>query len=327
MGLLVDGRWQDRWYDTDATGGKFERSESSFRNWVTADGSAGPSGGGGFAAERGRYHLYVGYACPWAHRTLLWRKLKGLEGAIGLSFVHWFMGEEGWTFEPDEDGVVGDALGERRRLHELYTDADPEFTGRVTIPVLWDTERKTIVSNESSEIVRMLDAAFDGVGASGPRLYPDEHAGAIDAWNERIYETVNNGVYEAGFATKQAAYEQAVGPLFETLDAIEERLSTHRYLVADRPLEADWRLFPTLVRFDLVYHGHFKCNVRRIRDCANLSGYLRELYQWPGVRETVNLEHAKRHYYASHETVNPTRIVPLGPELDLDAPHGRDGLS
>ena len=326
MGLLVDGSWQDRWYDTDSTGGKFERSESSFRSWVTADGSAGPSGDAGFRAEPGRYHLYVGYACPWAHRALIWRKLKGLESAVGVSYVHWLMGDEGWTFEPDGEGIVGDALGDRKRMHALYTDANPEFTGRVTIPALWDTTTKTIVSNESSEIVRMLDFAFDEVGATGPRLYPDEHASAIDAWNERIYETVNNGVYKAGFATTQDAYERAVHPIFETLDAIEARLADHRYLVADAPLEADWRLFPTLLRFDPVYHGHFKCNLRRIADYPHLSGYLRELWQWPGIRDTANLEHARRHYYSSHESVNPTRIVPAGPILDLDAPHGRDHL-
>lgn len=323
MGLLIDGSWQDRWYDTDASGGSFEREVSSCRSWVTADGTAGPSGEAGFPAEADRYHLYVSYACPWAHRALIWRTLKGLDRAIGMSVVHWFMGDEGWTFEPDADGIVGDALGQRTRLHHLYTDAQPEFTGRVTVPVLWDTQRRTIVSNESSEIVRMFDSAFDTVGATGPRLYPASHADAIDRWNERIYETVNNGVYRAGFATTQQAYDAAVHPLFDTLDAIEQRLGEHRYLVSDVPLEADWRLFPTLLRFDPVYHGHFKCNLRRIADYPNLSGYLRELYQWPGIRQTVNLDHAKRHYYASHDSVNPTRIVPAGPLLDLDAPHGR----
>ena len=326
MGLLVDGRWQDRWYDTDASGGRFEREESSFRNWVTADGSAGPSGEGGFAAAPGRYHLYASYACPWAHRVLIWRALKGLEGAIDVSFVHWHMGEEGWTFEPDDDGIVGDRLGGRPRLHEVYTAADPEFTGRVTVPALWDVERGTIVSNESSEIVRMLDDAFDAHGASPEKLYPEGKRDEIDALNDRIYGTVNNGVYKAGFATTQDAYEEAVGPLFETLDALDERLAAHRFLTGDAPLEADWRLFPTLLRFDPVYHGHFKCNVRRIADYPHLSGYLRELYQRPGIRDNVNLAHAKRHYYGSHESINPTRIVPVGPALDLDAPHGRGAV-
>ncbi len=323
MGLLVDGNWQDRWYDTDSTGGKFERSESSFRHWVTADGSPGPSGEGGFPAARGRYHLYASYACPWAHRVLIWRALKGLEDAIDVSFVHWFMGEEGWTFEPDDDGIVGDRLGERTRLHQLYTAANPTFTGRVTVPVLWDTERDTIVSNESSELVRMLDTAFDQLGAAPGTLYPEAKRDEIDALNERIYHTLNNGVYKAGFATTQDAYEEAVNPLFDTLDALEEILARQRFLTGDEPLEADWRLFPTLLRFDLVYHGHFKCNVRRIADYRHLAGYTRDLYQWPGIRDTINLKHAKRHYYSSHETVNPTRIVPVGPALDLDAPHGR----
>ena len=330
MGLLVDGSWQDRWYDTDASGGRFEREESSFRSWITADGSAGPTGEDGFPAARGRYHLYASYACPWAHRVLIWRALKGLEDAIDVSFVHWHMGEEGWTFEPDDEGIVGDRLGERSRLHALYTDADPGFTGRVTVPALWDTERGTIVSNESSEIVRMLDTAFDAHGAASGTLYPEARRDEIDALNERIYETVNNGVYKAGFATSQDAHEEAVRPLFDTLDALGEplveRLAGQRFLNGDAPLEADWRLFPTLLRFDLVYHGHFKCNVRRIADYPHLSGYTRELYQWPGIRDTVNLEHAKRHYYGSHESINPTRIVPVGPALDLDAPHGRDGV-
>ncbi len=323
MGLLVDGQWQDRWYDTDKSGGRFERSESSFRSWVTADGSAGPSGADGFRAEAGRYHLYAGYACPWAHRVLIYRALKGLESAIDVSFVHWFMGEEGWTFDTDDDGIVGDRLSGRSRLHEVYTSADPAFTGRVTIPALWDTERGTIVSNESSELIRMLDTAFDDVGARPGTFLPEPEREAIAALNSRIYDTVNNGVYKAGFATTQQAYEEAVLPLFDTLDMLDDRLAKQRFLNGDAPLEADWRLFPTLVRFDLVYHGHFKCNLRRLSDYPNLAGYTRDLYQWPGIRGTVNLDHAKRHYYASHETVNPTRIVPVGPEMNLDAPHGR----
>lgn len=323
MGLLVEGQWQDRWYDTDKTGGRFERSESSFRSWVTADGSAGPSGDSGFRAEAGRYHLYAGYACPWAHRVLIYRVLKGLESAIDVSYVHWFMGEEGWTFKADDDGIVGDRLSGRSHLHQVYTAADPDFTGRVTIPALWDTRRGTIVSNESSELIRMLDTAFDDAGATAGTYLPAAERESIDALNERIYDTVNNGVYKAGFATTQTAYEEAVEPLFDTLDMLEARLGEQRFLNGDTPLEADWRLFPTLLRFDPVYHGHFKCNLRRIADYPNLSGYTRDLYQWPGIRATVNLDHVKRHYYSSHETVNPTRIVPLGPIMDLDAPHNR----
>ncbi len=321
MGQLVNGEWQRK---PLLSGDAFEREQSRFRHWVTADGSPGPSGDGGFAAEAGRYHLYVSYACPWAHRTLIWRALKGLTDAIDVSSVHWLMEDDGWTFEPDEHGIVGDTLAGRTHAHQVYTDADPHCTTRVTVPILWDTSTDTIVSNESSEIVRMLDSAFDGAGATGPRLYPPEHADGIDAMNARIYETLNNGVYRSGFARTQDAYEAAVYPLFDTLDWLEERLSQQRYLIADRPLEVDWRLFPTLLRFDLVYHGHFKCNLRRIADYPHLSGYLRELWQWPGIRETCNIAHAKQHYYASHESVNPTRIVPAGPVQDLDEPHGRN---
>ncbi|GGK29647.1 glutathione S-transferase family protein [Salinarimonas ramus] len=322
MGLLVDGRWQDQWYDTKSTGGRFKRSVSAFRNWVTPDGAPGPSGEGGFAAEPGRYHLYVSLACPWAHRTLIFRALKGLEGMISLSVVHWFMGEEGWTFEPGE-GVVPDAINGARVLHQVYTAADPAYTGRVTVPVLWDKQRGTIVSNESAEIIRMLNSAFDGVGATPGDYYPRELREEIDAVNARVYDDVNNGVYKSGFATTQEAYEEAVRPLFETLDWLEARLGERRYLLGDRITEADWRLFTTLVRFDPVYVGHFKCNIRRIVDYPNLSGYLRELYQVPGVAETTNFTHIKRHYYESHESVNPSRVVPLGPQMDLGAPHGR----
>ena len=323
MGLLVEGRWQDRWYDTDSSGGKFERSESSFRNWVTADGAPGPSGTGGFAAEPGRYHLYASYACPWAHRTLIYRSLKGLEDAIGVSFVHWYMGEDGWTFAPDEDGIVGDRLSGREFLREVYTDAEPDCTTRVTVPVLWDTERGTIVSNESSEIIRMLDTAFADVGATPGTFYPEERREAIDALNARVYDTLNNGVYQCGFATSQSAYDEAVGPLFETMDHLDGLLGTRRFLTGDAPLEADWRLLPTLLRFDPVYHGHFKCDRRRLVDYPNLWAYTRELYQWPGVRETCNFDHARLHYHRSHETINPHRILPIGAEIDFDAPHGR----
>jgi putative glutathione S-transferase len=326
MGLLVDGEWQDRWYDSEKTGGRFVRQQSAFRSWVTPDGSPGPSGSGGFNAEPGRYHLYVSYACPWAHRTLIFRKLKGLEGAISLSVVHWLMGEEGWTFK-DGPGVVPDRVNGARVLYEVYKKAEPRFTGRVTVPVLWDKKSGTIVNNESSEIIRMLGSAFDGVGALPGDFYPAELRSEIDALNARIYDTVNNGVYKAGFATTQEAYEEAIHPLFETLAWLEERLARQRYLCGSRMTEADWRLFTTLVRFDPVYVGHFKCNLKRLVDLPNLWAYARDLFQQPGVADTVNFLHIKRHYYQSPRTINPTGIVPLGPLLDHAAPHGRERLS
>ncbi|MEM9542081.1 MAG: glutathione S-transferase family protein [Cyanobacteria bacterium P01_E01_bin.42] len=322
MGLLVDGIWQDQWYDTASTGGRFVRKASQFRNWVTADGSPGETGEGGFKAEPGRYHLYVSYACPWAHRTLIFRALKGLEEAISLSVVNWFMGDRGWTFAPGE-GVIGDPLFNAELLHQIYTRADAKYTGRVTVPILWDKQKQTIVNNESSEIIRMLNSAFDSVGAKPGDYYPEDLREEIDTLNDRIYNTVNNGVYKCGFATTQEAYEEAIKPLFETLDWLEERLAKQRYLTGDRVTEADWRLFTTLVRFDPVYVGHFKCNIRRIVDYPNLWGYLRDLYQTPGVAETVNFAHIKRHYYESHETINPTRVVPVGPEIDFTTPHNR----
>jgi len=323
MGLLVDGRWQDRWYDTDSSGGRFERGESSFRSWVTADGSAGPSGTDGFAAAPGRYHVYASYACPWAHRVLIYRALKGLEDMIGVSYVHWLMGEEGWTFAADEDGIVGDRLSGRDYLRDVYTDARPDATTRVTVPILWDTERGTIVSNESSEIIRMLDGAFDGIGARPGDRYPEDRRDEIEDINARVYDTLNNGVYRCGFATSQQAYDEAIVPLFETMDWLEGLLAERRFLTGDAPLECDWRLLPTLLRFDPVYHGHFKCNRRRLVDYPNLWGYTRDLYQWPGVRETCNFEHARLHYHRSHETINPHRILPIGADIDFDAPHGR----
>ncbi|MGD9020786.1 MAG: glutathione S-transferase family protein [Lysobacterales bacterium] len=322
MGLLVDGKWQDRWYDTSKSGGRFIRTEAQFRNWVTADGSAGPSGRGGFKAEPGRYHLYVSLACPWANRTLIFRSLKGLEEQISTSVVHWYMGENGWTFEPGE-GVVPDPINGARYMYEVYLAADTGYSGRVTVPVLWDKEQDTIVSNESSEIIRMFNSAFDGVGALPGDYYPEELREEIDEINARIYSNVNNGVYKAGFATSQSAYEEAVGPLFETLDWLEERLSTRRYLLGDVLTEADWRLFTTLVRFDPVYVGHFKCNLRRIADYPKLWAYTRDLYQHEGVARTINMHHIKHHYYESHDTINPSGVVPVGPELDLGAPHGR----
>ncbi|NIK08451.1 putative glutathione S-transferase [Xanthomonas arboricola] len=324
MGLLVDGKWQDSWYDTDRSGGRFERSQSQFRNWVTRDGSPGPHGKGGFQAAPGRYHLYVSLACPWAHRTLIFRRLKGLESMIDVSVVNWLMRDQGWTFDPGP-GVIADPIHHAKRLYEVYLSADPQYSGRVTVPVLWDRERNTVVSNESADIIRMFNSAFDAVGAADGDFYPAPLREQIDALNTRIYDTVNNGVYKAGFATTQAAYEEAVVPLFETLDWLEARLGEHRYLCGEVLTEADWRLFTTLVRFDAVYVGHFKCNLRRIADYPHLSGFLRELYQMPGIADTVNFQHIKGHYYQSHGTINPTGIVPLGPVLDLQAPHGRGG--
>jgi glutathionyl-hydroquinone reductase len=316
MGLLLNGAWsQENAFPTDA-GGRFVRPSSPFRNWITPDGAAGASGAGGFAAEAGRYHLYVSLACPWAHRTLIFRKLKGLEGLIGLSVVHWLMRENGWTFD-DGPGIIPDPVRHARFLHQLYTAAQADYSGRVTVPVLWDLETGRIVNNESSEIIRMFNSAFDGVGAAPGDFYPAELRVEIDALNERIYGTVNNGVYRAGFARSQAAYDDAVRALFATLDWLDERLAMHHWLCGDRLTEADWRLFTTLIRFDAVYVGHFKCNIRRIADYPNLSRYLRELYAQPGIAATVNFKHIKGHYYGSHPQLNPSGIVPLGPELDL----------
>ncbi|SMX40517.1 glutathione S-transferase family protein [Maliponia aquimaris] len=326
MGQLIEGRWDTGWYDTGKTGGAFVRSDSVWRNWITPDGTPGPSGEGGFAAEPGRYHLYVCLACPWAHRALIFRSLKGLEDLISVSAVHPDMLDDGWTFASDRQGATGDTLYGLPFLRDIYTRADPKATGRVTVPVLWDKQRQTIVSNESSEIIRMFNSAFDRLTGNSADFWPEDLRTAIEPVNARIYDTVNNGVYKAGFATTQAAYDAAVGPLFDTLDWLEERLARNRYLMGDRLTEADWRLFTTLIRFDKVYHGHFKCNRARIVDYPNLWAYTRELYQWPGVAETVNFDHITRHYYYSHETVNPYRIVPAGPDLDLAAPHGRETL-
>jgi len=326
MGLLVDGVWHDQWYDTAADGGRFVRPRTTFRNWVTRDGTAGPTGAAGFAAAPGRYHLYVSLACPWAHRTLIMRALKGLQDLISLSVVHWRMGARGWTFEHGPAVVPDPVLG-AEYLSEIYLAADNAFTGRVTTPVLWDKLKGTIVNNESSEIIRMFNSAFDGIGARPGDYYPAELRADIDALNERIFASVNDGVYRAGFATTQKAYEDAVGPLFETLDWLEARLSGRRYLCGERPTEADVRLLTTLLRFDLVYFAHFKCNLRRLADYPNLSGYLRDLYQTPGVAATFNAEHTKRHYYESHRTLNPGGIVPVGPTVDFDAPHDRAQLA
>ncbi|WP_295802248.1 glutathione S-transferase family protein [uncultured Microbulbifer sp.] len=323
MGLLVNGQWQDRWYDTDSHGGEFEREAAQLRNWITADGSAGPSGEGGFAAEKDRYHLFVSLACPWAHRTLIIRKLKGLEDYIGVSVVSPLMLDHGWTFDSSE-GSSGDELYASEYLHQIYTRNRPDYTGRVTVPLLWDRDRECIVSNESAEIIRMFNSAFNDLTGNDDDYCPADLCGDIDATNRFVYENVNNGVYRAGFATSKDAYEAAYHRLFESLDLLEQRLGKNRYLTGERITEADWRLFTTLIRFDAVYHGHFKCNRQRVADFDNLWGFTRELYQWPGVADTVDFHHIKTHYYASHRNINPTGIVPVGPELDYAAPHGRN---
>jgi glutathionyl-hydroquinone reductase len=326
MGLLVDGKWQDKWYDTKSNEGNFKRPNSQFRNWITPDGRPGISGEGGFKAERNRYHLYVSLACPWAHRTMIFRSLKKLEDIISVSIVDFLMGEEGWTFY-GTTGSTGDSLYHMKRLYEIYTKADVNYSGCVTVPVLWDKQRETIVSNESSEIIRMLNNAFDAFGDSSINFYPTKFQKEIDELNDFIYATVNNGVYRAGFATTQEAYEEAVKPLFGALDILDQRLSQQRYLIGDVLTEADWRLFTTLVRFDPVYVGHFKCNQKRIIDFPNLWNYLCDLYQIPGIENTVNMEHIKGHYYRSHTMINPTGIVPVGPDIDYKRAHDRDRFS
>ena len=324
MGQLVDGVWQDIWYDTSSTGGRFKRSTSQFRNWVTADGQPGEHGTGGFKAEKDRYHLYVSLACPWAHRTLLMRKLKGLEQMIPVSVVHPLMLENGWTFGQDFPETTGDSLYHSDFLYQLYLRADEHYTGRVTVPVLWDKQQQTIVSNESADIIRMFNSAFDGAGARAGDYYPNDLRGKIDELNGWIYDQVNNGVYKAGFATSQEAYDEAVNALFDALARLEQILGQHRYLTGDRLTEADLRLWTTLVRFDPVYVTHFKCDKHRISDYLNLYGFLRDIYQMPGIAETVSLPHIRNHYYRSHTTINPHGIISIGPAQDLDEPHGRD---
>jgi putative glutathione S-transferase len=319
-GHFVDGVWQTAWHDTKATGGRFKRSEPKFRNWVTPDGSAGPSGTGGFAAERGRYHLYVSLACPWAHRAVVFRKLKKLEDVISMSVVEPVMGDQGWQFGPDADL---DSVNGKKRLGEIYLIADPRYTGRASVPVLWDKQRRTIVNNESPEIIRMFNSAFDALTNERTDYYPADKRSEIDAVNRLVFENVNNGVYRAGFASTQDAYEEAFLDVFAALDSLEERLSRQRYLAGDRLTEADWRLFTTILRFDAVYYSHFKCNLRRIADYPNLANYLRELYQVPGVAETVDMDQIKRHYYVSMRNINPSGVVPLGPALDFEAKHDR----
>jgi len=319
MGLLVEGKWHDKWYDTKSNGGRFVRRESQFRDWITADGSSG------FKAEADRYHLYVSLACPWAHRTLIFRKIKKLEDRISLSIVDPLMEENGWEFT-DYAGTIADPRNSATYLHEIYTAAKPDYTGRVTVPILWDKEKKTIVNNESAEIIRMLNSEFNEFGDSTLDFYPEDLRDEIDRINAVVYDNINNGVYKCGFATTQEAYEEAFHKLFKTLDEIEKILSKNRYLVGDKLTEADWRLFTTLLRFDSVYYSHFKCNLRRIEKYTHMSNYIRELYQYPGVAETVNFKHIKEHYFKSHKTINPTGVVPIGPELDFSTPHSRTEL-
>jgi putative glutathione S-transferase len=320
MGQLVDGVWQD---DLERhKDGHYVRATTQFRNWVTPDGSAGPSGKGGFKAARGRYHLYVSLACPWASRTIIFRKLKKLEHVISMSVMSWYMGKDGWTFDKAQ-GSTGDEVNGKQKLSEIYVAADPHYTGRVSVPVLWDRERRTIVNNESSEIIRMLNSAFDAFTGVRTDFYPAALRAGIDRINDIVYANINNGVYRAGFAKTQQAYEQAFRNVFDALDEMEDMLGRQRYLAGRQITEADWRLFVTLIRFDAVYYSHFKCNWRHIWEYPNLSNYTRDLYQVPGIAETVSLDHIKRHYYTSQRQVNPTGIVPLGPQLDFSTPHDR----
>ena len=312
MGLLIDGRWHDQWYQNNQDGA-FHREDSQRRNQLPA-------------AEAGRYHLYVSLACPWAHRTLIFRALKGLEPLIDVSVVSWLMGERGWTFD-QQQGSTGDHLDALQYLHQRYTQDDPHYTGRVTVPVLWDKQEKRIVNNESAQIIRIFNSAFDALTGNRLQLYPEPLRATIDALNERIYPALNNGVYRAGFATTQAAYEAAFDEVFAELDHLEALLNRQRYLAGEYLTEADVRLFTTLLRFDAVYHGHFKCNLRRLVDYPNLSNWVRELYQWPGVAGTVNMEHIQKHYYLSHKTINPNGIVPKGPLQDFSQPHDRERLT
>ena len=323
MGQLVDGVWHDVWYDTGKSGGAFERSTSSFRNWITADGSPGPSGIGGFKAESGRYHLYVSYACPWAHRTMIFRQIKELADHISFDVVHPDMLSDGWTFATDDAGATGDRQFGLPFVRDIYLRADPNISGRATVPILWDKQKNTIVSNESSEIIRMFNSAFNGLTGNDLDFYPPALQADIEPINGRIYDTFNNGVYRCGFSTTQAAYNAAVVPLFETLDWLEDHLASNRYLMGHQLTEADWRLFPTLARFDSVYHLHFKCNQKRIIDYPNLWAYTRELYQYDGISDTMNMQHTIRHYHYSHDTINPNRIIPINPILDWHLPHGR----
>ncbi|GAB3000423.1 glutathione S-transferase family protein [Psychrosphaera aestuarii] len=325
MGLLVDGNWKDKWYDTDSSDGKFVREDAQLRNWITQDGSAGPNGQAGFNAEKDRYHLYVSLACPWAHRTLIVRKLKSLEDYIDVSIVSPDMLKNGWEFDK-QNHSTGDALFDSNFMHQIYTRNKADYSGRVTVPVLWDKKQNQIVSNESSEIIRMFNSAFNHLTNNSLDLYPPSLQAEIDEVNDYVYHNINNGVYKCGFATQQEAYENEYNKLFDAIDHIEHRLSTNRYLVGNSPTEADWRLFTTLIRFDAVYVGHFKCNKRTIESYPHLSAYVRELYQWPGIAETVDFYHIKRHYYFSHTMINPTQVVPAGPAIDYTRPHNRNEI-
>lgn len=322
MGLLIKGQWHDRWYDTEGNDGHFQREEAQLRNWITADGQEGPNGALGFKAEAGRYHLYVSLACPWAHRTLIFRKLKNLEKYVSVSVVSPDMLDQGWSFN-EAEGSSGDDLFGATHLHEIYTRNKSDYSGRVTVPLLWDKLTGSVVSNESSEIIRMFNSAFNELSGNQDDYYPKELAAEIDEVNSWVYQDINNGVYRSGFATSQKAYQESYDRLFSALDRVEEILSIQRYLVGKQISEADWRLFTTLIRFDAVYHGHFKCNRQRLEDFPNISNYVRELYQWPGISETVDFYHIKRHYYYSHDMINPSRVVPAGPDIDYSRPHDR----
>ncbi|WP_067582664.1 glutathione S-transferase family protein [Endozoicomonas ascidiicola] len=326
MGLLVNGQWQDTWYETGKNNGDFKREAAQLRNWITVDSASGPSGEGGFKAESGRYHLYVSLACPWAHRTLIFRTLKGLEAHISVDVVSPIMLDNGWTFEQSE-GSTGDCLNSHQFMHQIYTANKSDYTGRVTVPVLWDKKTGRIVSNESAEIIRMFNSAFNSITGNELNFYPDTLASEIDEINALIYDTINNGVYRCGFATSQTAYEASYDKLFTALDHVEAILSKQDYLVGDFLTEADWRLFTTLIRFDAVYHGHFKTNLKRLEDYPAISNYVRALYQYPGIAETVDFKHIKEHYYISHTMINPTQVVPKGPLIDYSRPHNRKDLS
>lgn len=321
MGLLVNGKWVDKWYDTKSSDGEFRRESAQLRQWITADGNAES----GFPAESGRYHLYVSLACPWAHRTLIFRKLKKLEEHISVSIVSTDMLESGWTFNTNQ-GSSGDQINHTNYLYEIYTKNNPTYSGRVTVPVLWDKQKNVIINNESSEIIRMFNQAFNAITHNQDDYYPVAQQPGINKINDFVYENINNGVYRCGFATSQQAYDEAYKKLFAALDEIETILQTNRYLLGELITEADWRLFTTLIRFDVVYYSHFKCNQKRIEDYPAISNYLRELYQWPGIAETVNFQHIKRHYYFSQTTVNPTQIVPVGPQIDFLRAHNRNQM-
>jgi putative glutathione S-transferase len=322
MSLMINGQLKNNWLDAELADGEFIREDSQFRHWITADGSPGPTGKGGFKAQADRYHLYVSLACPWAHRTLIFRQLKQLQDLVTVSIVHPHMGDKGWHFG-DFPGSTRDHLYGSKYMHQLYTRAQADYSGIVTVPVLWDKKLNTIVNNESSEIIRMFNSAFDDLTGSDDDYYPHELRADIDSINTLIYDSINNGVYKTGFATTQQAYDKACMQLFDALDTVEQRLENSRYLVGDRLTEADWRLFTTLIRFDAVYFGHFKCNIRRIEDYPSLSNYLRELYQVQGMADTVNMHQIQQHYYYSHDSINPARIVPRGPQLNFNRPHDR----